>query len=342
MNPTAITDLPRDEILAIPKDQPERLFTGMFDALKREYRLLVSKWQPRRDGDDSEVMTHVNILHDKALEKLKLGTWRTPGVFAFKGTNGTDYEFRYVTSAMTDMGERYVGNEFIMYDVPTAQLDLVESTQKLLKGLKYPPEKKTEDEVRLHNPEWNKNIKTPRGAVVGFKKKPDSILLRDLLTHYGGKIEPRHVAWIVSRMYGVASYLQYAGLVHNAIGPDSIFVSPKDHRIRLEDWWYTAKAGHRLVAVPTRTAPFLKGKIADYKLDCELIKLTARELLGDVSGAKLLANPDIPRPMLMWARTPALGDARREWQEWQDITLKASFGARLFVEMAITGRDVYN
>jgi hypothetical protein len=80
--------------------------------------------------------------------------------------------------------------------------------------------------------------------VLVIEKTPDVYRLRDLISALGGSIEPKHVAWMMNTVLNIACYLERAGLTHNAITPDSYFVSPKYHSgLLLGDWWFAAKAG---------------------------------------------------------------------------------------------------
>ena len=66
-------------ILAIPEDQPERLF-GTPDAITGCYHALAKRWHPDHAAGVKAVFSHVAILHAKACEKRDLGLWRTPGL----------------------------------------------------------------------------------------------------------------------------------------------------------------------------------------------------------------------------------------------------------------------
>ena len=180
-----------------------------------------------------------------------------------------------------------------------------------------------------------------------LKKDPDMILLRDVLNHQKGKIEPVHAAWMVSRLHNFGCYLQWAGLTHNAISVDTCFISPKDHAIGLYGgWWYAAKEGDKLKALPPKTVAVTPPSILDNpkataRIDMALIRATGREILGDATGMRLIGDKTIPKPFSQWVNGASSGDANQDYKIWSSDVLIKSFGARRFVEMKLTPNDIY-
>lgn len=78
----------------------------------------------------------------------------------------------------------------------------------------------------------------------------------------------------------------------------------------------------------------LAGVPADPTIDLELIRLTAREALGDASGAGLLHRQDVPSSVAMWLMTPPAGDGFADFAGWERA--RAGFGKRSFVEMKLS------
>ena len=161
------------------------------------------------------------------------------------------------------------------------------------------------DEIKRFLPEIHSELVTADRFVMVIKKTPDMLLLRDVITHFGGKLDPKHVAWVVSRIYNLTCYLKYAGIVHSGISLDSYFISPEFHSgALLGDWWYATETGKKLTALPGITASFcpndvLKAKLADEKIDLEMTRVVGRELLGDIIGSKLLMDKAIPKALIM-------------------------------------------
>ena len=336
-----------NDILVIPVDQPEILFTGDEDEAKKEFRKLSSLWHPDRNPTaDVRVLAHINILYDKAVEKLSLGVWTIPGQVMFNTIDGKCFKFKYRSHREIDVGDMYVGDNFVIYSLFKDNEDLYKNGQKRIKSFKFANDK-MKDEIKRFLPEIHSELVTADRFVMVIKKTPDLLLLRDVITHFGGKLDPKHVAWVVSRIYNLTCYLKYAGIVHSGISLDSYFISPEFHSgALLGDWWYATEAGKKLTALPGVTASFcpndvLKAKLADSKIDLEMTRAVGRELLGDIIGSKLLMDKDIPKALIMWLRSPSKGNAFDEYEKWQSKVLIDSFGKRKFVELKLVANDIY-
>src|SRR5438874_1671920 len=108
-----VATLSASEILAIPEDQPERLF-GSPDEMAARYRALAMRWHPDRAalrgpcaGAD-EVFSRIAALHAKGREKLDRGTWRTPGIIEFHGQDGRLRRVRHQRAFDLGIGEGYL------------------------------------------------------------------------------------------------------------------------------------------------------------------------------------------------------------------------------------------
>jgi hypothetical protein len=340
-----VTSLTAEQILAIPNDVPEKLFTGSVAEMSQEYRALTKRWHPRLETDDSRVISHVNWLHDLAQQKLKDGTWQVPGTFSFTDVKTSKpYSFTYKTHHPFELGSMYVGQFLILYVINKDASDLFRAGLKQMRSFKY-RDKKLEDAVKPLLPEVRAEYESATHHLLMVNKDHSLFSLQDVLDYYKGKVDPKHVAWIVTRLYHVCSYLYLEGITHNAISPSSLFIAPKTHKLTLQGWWYTQREHSPIVAVPARTlniVPILKSdKTAHHKVDAELIKLTARELLGDGGGSKLIMDTNIPNALLSWARSPGTGRGVEDYQDWTENILPASFGERKFIEMKLTEADIY-
>jgi hypothetical protein len=178
------------------------------------------------------------------------------------------------------------------------------------------------------------------------EKSENYFRLADVIEHLGGKVDPKHVAWIISTMLNLHCYLGLIGVVHHHLSPDTYFIHPTDHDgALLGGWWYAMNHGERLIALPARTlnlGPTIiaADKRAIFRTSAELIRATARELLGDPTGLRL-ASMGYPLALIDWARGAAGADPFEEYSHWSTHVLPRSFGARRFVEMKLSAADVY-
>jgi hypothetical protein len=189
-------------------------------------------------------------------------------------------------------------------------------------------------------------FETERSRVAILEKPEDAVLLADLAAHLGGTIPARHVAWMVSSLLNIANFFAVAGLTHNALTTETVFVSPKGHAAYvLGGWWYATPAGLRLDMLPEATHALLPpatqaAKRADIRLDLECIRAIGRVLLGDATGSGLARRADVPRPMADFLRLPGPGSALEDYRTWNEV-LRESFGPRRFVALPVSFSDVY-
>ncbi|MDX2027788.1 MAG: hypothetical protein SFW62_04050, partial [Alphaproteobacteria bacterium] len=183
--------------------------------------------------------------------------------------------------------------------------------------------------------------------ILTVRKGSDYILMRDLMPAMPTDNLDRHVAWEMGRLHDMARYLDYAGIVHNDITPDTVFVSPKDHSVGLfGGWWYAVRTDEPLKAIPAAAEEFvsddsLTSGQPDPRTDLEMIRACGRELLGDRGGTRLPMLKNAPAPMIDYLRQPSSGSAQKDLENWYQQVLPASFGARRFVKLPISYSDIY-
>jgi hypothetical protein len=337
-------------LLAIPHDQPERLFDGGVDDLKQAYRLLAMCWHPDRsaDPDAQAVFQHVKCLYEQAQDRIGRGERQGRAPLKLSALDGKTYEINYLRSHRFELGTMYVASSVVAFMLDRAHADLVERAERTIQGLRYADETMRR-QIAGHLPAWPfaGAFQTADAYVVVMRKTPDLLLLRDVLDHVKGRLDARHVAWVVSSLLNLCCYFQYAGLTHNALSLDTCFLSPQAHGVAvLGGWWYAARSGEPMLAAPADTmawAPYglADTKRADIRTDLELVRAIGRALLGDISGVRLARESAAKQEMINWLRLPASDNPIEEYRTWRDQVLHDSFGARRFVELPLTQSDIY-
>ncbi len=329
-------------------DEPERLFSAP-EAAKAEARLLFRAWHPDRCADPhaAEVFDHLQKLLAEADRKQAQGRWETPGLLRLEDAAGTRFEMRYASKLAIDVGTMYVGRKFVGFDITTDNVDLLDEAQHRLTSLPYFSSAMRE-EFRRYFPAPGRRIETGAGAFWLVPKDPEVLLLKDVLAHFNGRMPARHVAWVLSRLLNIACYLEVGSqLAHNAIGPDTVFISPAAHSAHLlGGWWFAARLGAPLIAASPRMlqhAPpaVLQKKLGDSRTDMEMLKALGRELLGDPAGTRLSQDPEVPAAMSDWLQLTTHQDAVSTYQDWQERVLVDAFGPRKFVELNLTHATLY-
>lgn len=336
------------QILNIPEDQPDRLFTAA-DRVDAEYKVLAKKWHPDLGGD-AKVLAHINVLKSK-VPMVKV--WRTfaiddltPGVLNVTTDLGKSLRIGYRRKHSFALGDIYTGGKHTTHLIDAVHQPLFDRAVERIKAITY-----KDDALRKGNEPYMPKIVSAfkAGDKLGLtvEKNGDQILLTDLLAHTG-PLDPRHVAWIVSRTMSSACFFWLQRLVHCDFSPSTLYVCPEHHTVSpLGGWWFAFKEGETIEALPKRTVDAinprtLRAKEANIGITLELIKALGRELLGDQSGAKLQFNRALPEAMVRWLLLPAGDQPIKDYKIWQDKILLDSFGPRKFTKLEVTEADVYN
>lgn len=347
---TEFATLSAAALLAIPEDRPERLFKGGADDIKKAHRLLTMKWHPDRNGDPGAlpVFQHVQRLFEEAQRKIALGEWPGAGTIQLSDLGGKTYEIGYLRQHRFELGTMYVSPASITFAIDREHADLVEQAERTIRSFNYGTDKmRTQISPHLPAMPFVAALRTADAYVIVMRKAPGFLLLRDVLDHVDGRLDPRHVAWVLSSLLNLCCYFQYAGITHNALSLETCFMAPADHGVAvLGGWWYAARTGERMLAAPARTLAWgphdlLATKVAGIRTDLELVRAIGRELLGDVSGSRLARDGAAPQAMIDWLRLPASSDSIEEYRTWRDQVLHDSFGARRFAELPLTQSDLY-
>lgn len=344
-----LNSLTAEMILAIPANEPERLFTGDSLVAKGEYRALAKKWHPDHNGGAEiarQVAAHINVLYQSAVQHLAQGRWEIPNLLLLQGTDGRTRKVRYRRRRAFELGEVFISDTVLVYLVRKDASDLFTAAERQIAGFRF-ADAAMQGEFARYLPRAKASFETADHHVLVLEKTADVVMLRDLVDHLGGKIPPEHVAWMTSALLNIACYLSWAGLTHNDISPDTVFISPEKHScFLLGGWWYSVPTGGRMRAATARTlanapADLMSMKAGDPKVDLELVRATGRESLGDVTGAKLVYDQSLPRDMVDWLRLTSGGNAFQDYKTWQSETLTKSFGTRRFVKFDINLDAIY-
>jgi len=140
----------------------------------------------------------------------------------------------------------------------------------------------------------------------------------------------RHVNWIFSRMVEFCAMTSSIEINHMGINPDSVFIDPKDHSIKVMTFYHSTPFGKKIETISGRWSTFYPAdvfakKISFPGIDITLAKKTAIYLLGDNSGSGVMLrrNKDINPHVLEYLMTPET-DGRDAMPNWRKV-LKNNF-----------------
>ena len=340
-----------EQILSVPLDRPEKLYQVETESeIKSLYRKFSTLWHPDKhikDGKDTAaVFSHLKLLYEKGLEKMKNGVWHYGNMLKLTSVDKKEFQIKYYMEYPFELGVNYIGNTISVWLIELQYEDLVKRAVKQIKSLKYANDKMKE-EMAKYLPQIKSTFKTAEHIVLVMEKSPDILLLKDILDYHKGKIPARHVAWILSGLYNIACFFEYNQLMHGGFSIDNYYINPMQHGgALLGGWWFSHKTGEKLVAlnqqaIDVAPASLLNTKKAQGSLDLEMIRKIGRQLLGDETGVYLKKDKDIPVPLINWLRDSSMHNAFDEYNLWQKQVLKDSFGARRFIEMKVSANDIY-
>lgn len=338
------------EILSIRLEKPEVIFMADSEiTLKNIYRKLSALWHPDKHitdkRDTSKVFMHIKSLYESALKKLNDGTLGKGLSVKFQTKDNREFLVKYQITKDFELGKVYISNEYVVWCfLPEYKKNAQEGLERI-KKLKFADEK-MKKEFAKYVPEINQTFETHDFFIVVMKKEKGFLNLKDVFDYYG-KMEPKHMAWVISTMYNLACFLKYNEVMHGGITLENYYINPENHEgYVLGGWWYSKKIGDNLemlseLAVDVAPVSLLNSKKAQEGLDLEMIKLAGRIMLGDSTGVYLNKNPSLPKRLVSWLRDASIGNSFKDYGIWMNDVLKESFGVRRFIKMDLTANDIY-
>lgn len=322
---------------------PEALFSHPDEAtITAEYRDLVKKWHPDHNTSPqaSDVFDHLTKLRAAAFERLASGSWWHDGLLHLTKRNGTNAKFHYLQHAKMDIGDVFIGEHTVLNIINKNYLDF-----RFRLKFNY-ANSKMESEFSKCLPDFKTEFSLKNDDLVNITPMESGLLSLRYILNKQGNLDARHATWILSTLYNLACYLEYAKVVHHDISADNYFVEPAKHfGALLGGWWYAVKAGEKLRRVPKRTFAImppdvLSKKQADFRTDLESIKALGREMLGDRMGSLLPYRKDVPMALSNWLRVASTGSAQKDYKIWQKV-ITDSFGARKYVVLEESVKTIY-
>lgn len=336
-----VSTLSAAQLLALTK--PEQIYPADLQSAKATFKRLSQIWHPDKNPSDVNVFAHIKTLFEVFEEKHASGIWESDKVVHFTGKN-IQIELQYLSKHQSSGTTTYVGKKNIIIVLPKEHAELLTITKARINEFKF-SSIRMEGEFKRVLPTISMDFETSNFFGLVIPKPPEMLLIRDVMNHFGGKVEPKHAAWMISRLYNIACYLNHIKVVHTEITPDTCFVNLAQHTVSLlGGWWFTKSYGKKLTHVSDRSIKILqKQQIEkpDASILTEQVRAMGRELLGDFGGSKLLLDTAIPKPLVTWLRGIGSNDVVSEYDTWMSKILPASFGERRFVVFPLTSDELY-
>lgn len=332
-----------DQILAI--SDPRVLFGTDAAELRRK---LIARWHPDRCSDplSSRVTAHIT-----GLSKGVSGNGTTNssvGVVSLETQGGGRITLKFLRAHEIDLGRMYVGRGMVAFVLDPTYAGLAKRASDAIEGVTF-PSLVIDDQYRPLIPGIVRSCLLADGrGLLALRKPVDMLLLSDVQASLGGTIDPRHVAWIMSRLYGLGCLMSSNGLCLGATAPDTLLISPTSHAVMPIGWFFSTKLGEPLPGLPNRTLAALRRARVDMsekrallEIDPLMIRTTGRDLLGTSSLQKMMGDKNVPTAFAAWlCDTNVSTSAFDEYTRWDDV-LDLAWGRRTFVELMADEATVY-
>lgn len=246
--------------------------------------------------------------------------WKRADTKCFHTADGKTIEVRHLHHTQGPVCNAYVSRSNIIFHFHKPLSDDGEQYRRMTAALDYP----SADVRSLSDffPRITGGFQLEDGSqLLVIAKTEDEYPLRLF-----GRLHPRHVAWIISRMENLCCVLEFSGLVHPAISPDTLFINPYTHQASLYGGWWKACRKN----APRRSSDSL---IA--------LRQTAAVMLGFPSLSEVGRRADIPKAMTDFLTGSPRETAYEDFALW-DETLTKAFGERKFIRMDTDDGQIYN
>lgn len=314
--------------------KPAQLFVSK-DVAARVHKELLKKWHPDRNKDPraGDVVAHINSAYTLAKKAFESGGY--PDTLTIKTSRG-DQHYPYIAALKTELGELYICPRHIIYATERQYDDLVKQALDVSKNFKFP----NDDIKAKFSYVVPRNIHTVANgdrAYTIMARDKDYVRVVDIMAK--GPVDPRHVAWIMSRAYNIAGWLKYSDIYHYDISPETMFVEPESHLGGLlGGWFYSGSGKKRPKAAPARSAHLVNHSRS--KIHLSQIRSMGRRLLGCTTISELKKRTDVPAPLKNWLSSAAGKDPVQEEKDWKKVLID-SFGPNRFTVMNLTTKDIY-
>jgi hypothetical protein len=170
-----------------------------------------------------------------------------------------------------------------------------------------------------------------------YRSKRKTIPLSKVIQLLPEPGKDKHVNWVFSRMIEFVSMMEALGITHAGLNPDSVFVVPETHAIKVVGFYHVCV--DKVKTISGKYKNYYPSRMFDTKeagsyIDIHLAKKTAICALGDLSGGgvRLRSDKNVNPNVLNYLLT-ADTNAFVSMRQWREILNKNYI--KEFVELTI-------
>jgi hypothetical protein len=319
----------------IEESHYSKFFTKDKAKNKHIYQTLSKQLHPDNNSDPraTSAFATLGVLYAAALDAIDNNCWTEPGYLEIK-TKYKTLQIHYLYEGKHPFGKYYVCRTKVIYIFDFSYKKYYNNYIEKNKNLKYPGNGKLADSMRRITPKIHAEYDTEQEHIIVLDKPADVYPLKAMIDNYwSGHIPGRHLTWMISRLMGIETLLQFNHLVLNGLDVDSLFISPKDHALYLfGGWWFAVPDGEHMLGTTPEILKLMPpkvkaNKIAERATDMECIRAFGRQY-----------DADCPQPIKNFLQKGSSNEIH--WEEW-DNAIHAAFGKRKFIKIEVTDKDIY-
>ena len=295
------------------------------------YMALMLKYHPDKCSDPRapEASAVINELYGK----LKRAYTSKEKLFH---SGSRAYEIKYLMELKQEYGMEYIGDRSVYLLIGNDLTDCFinsEARSDLFFREYLPRQILAQAEVFL--PSVTRIFDTDDGLLIETCKRAGELPLTKVLDFYGGSLDDRHAAWIISRLLGICCYAEARGIVWNCLAEENLLIDPAEHTVRVAGgWWFAAREGNRMTGVQSSIYDSLSSLsrtdgTAWHITDLESVKALARRILPDKA----------PYAVRDYAESICSSSASEEMEKWEGAIIKG-YGERRFTHMNVRLPDI--
>ena len=220
----------------------------------------------------------------------------------FKTEEGQEIRINHIYTSSEPGITMYLAREAVLYHYTSGHLLDAQKSESMVRQMNFP-----EADVRNLRgvvPEFLSKYELDDGSVLLPIRRPQDVFPLAMFSC----LDPRDVAWIISRMENICCLLEYSNMGHGGIDTEHFFINPFTHQGMLYGGWHLA--GRKAV-----------------KPDLVAIRTTAKKLLGQ--------NPEgMNDPFEKFLNTDPADSAFDDFVRWDQV-IETGFGGRRFHDMEV-------
>lgn len=295
------------------------------------YMALMLKYHPDKCSDPraAQASAVINELYGK----LKKAHTAQEKLFH---CGGSAVEIKYLMDITQEYGVEYVGERGVYLFIDSASADcFIRSEAKSELFFKEYLSQQVLAQAEVFLPAVSRVFDTDDGLLVETFKRTGELPLSKVVDFYGGCLDSRHAAWIISRLLGICCYAEVRGIVWNCLTEENLLIEPAEHTVRVGGgWWFAAREGSKMTGIQSTVYDNLSSLsktdgIARHITDLESVKALARRILPKRA----------PSAIRDYSESLCSSTAFEEMEKWEKAIIKG-YGERRFTHMNVRLPDI--